>query len=102
MIGYVYVPHFALRVAVLDRPELDGVPLALSAPPGTRPAITDRTPEAAANGVQPGMTVREATALCPDPCRASAPIAASSRATTNTRFSRAVMDSIVIPLVDSW
>jgi DNA polymerase-4/protein ImuB len=51
---------------VLDRPELDGVPLALSARPGGRPVVTDRTPEAAAHGVQRGMTVREATALCPE------------------------------------
>ena len=62
------VPHFALRVALLDRPELDGAPLLLSDPRGSggRAIVVDATPEAGAKGIRPGMTLREATALCPD------------------------------------
>ena len=62
------VPHFALRVALLDRPELDGAPLLLSDPRGSggRAVVVDATPEALAKGIRLGMTLREASALCPD------------------------------------
>src|SRR5581483_11130211 len=65
-IACLLVPHFALRVAVLDRPELDGAPLVLGAPPGRRPLAHDATPEAAARGIRPGLLLREVVALCPD------------------------------------
>ncbi len=65
-IACLRVPHFALRVALLERPELDGVPLVLSAPSAGRIIVADRTPEAAARGIQIGMAIREATALCPE------------------------------------
>lgn len=59
------IPHFALRVALLGQPELDGTPLVLSTPPGGRSIVEDRTPEAAARGIRTGMSLKEATALCP-------------------------------------
>ncbi|MBA2246608.1 MAG: DNA polymerase Y family protein [Chloroflexia bacterium] len=59
------VPYFALRIAVLDRPELDGHPLLLSNPQSGRAVVIDATPEAHETGIRPGMTLREATALCP-------------------------------------
>ena len=59
------IPHFALRVALLSQAELDGTPLVLSAPPGGRSLVDDRTPEAAARGIRTGMSLKEATALCP-------------------------------------
>ncbi|MGI9255226.1 MAG: DNA polymerase Y family protein [Thermomicrobiales bacterium] len=65
-IACIAVPHFALRVALLDRPELDGAPLILGPPAGGRPLVQDATPEAAARGVRAGITLREAAALCPD------------------------------------
>ncbi|MDI3341762.1 MAG: DNA polymerase Y family protein [Sphaerobacter sp.] len=65
-IACVSIPHFALRVAVLDHPELDGTPLVLATPPGGRNLVADRTPEAAARGIRPGMSLREVTALCPE------------------------------------
>lgn len=65
-IACVVVPHFALRVALLARPELDGTPLVLGPPPGARPVVIDATPEAAARGVRPGIGLREVVALCPD------------------------------------
>jgi DNA polymerase-4/protein ImuB len=60
------IPHFALRVALLERPKLDGAPLLLGPPQGGRPVVRDVTPEAAAHGVRPGLTLREAVALSPD------------------------------------
>lgn len=65
-IACVSIPHFALRVAVLDRPELDGAPLVLGPPPGGRPVVADATPEAAARGIRPGLGLREVIALCPE------------------------------------
>ncbi|MFM9106032.1 MAG: DNA polymerase Y family protein [Chloroflexota bacterium] len=65
-IACIAVPHFALRVALLDRPERDGAPLVLGPPPGGRPLVQDATPEAAARGVRAGLTLREAAALCPE------------------------------------
>jgi DNA polymerase-4/protein ImuB len=59
------VPHFALRVALLERPELDGAPLVLGPPAGGRSVVQDATPEAVVRGIRPGLSLREATALCP-------------------------------------
>lgn len=64
-VACVFVPHFALRVAQVGRPELDGAPLVLGPRPGERPRVADATPEAAAHGVRPGLTLREATAFYP-------------------------------------
>lgn len=65
-IACIAVPHFALRVALLERPELDGAPLILGPVQGGRPVVTDASPEAAAHGVRPGLGLREAIALSPD------------------------------------
>jgi len=65
-IACVSIPHFALRVELLDRSDLDGLPLALGAPPGSRSVLLDCTPEAAERGLRPGMSLREASALCPE------------------------------------
>lgn len=65
-IACVSIPHFALRVEVLERPELDGRPLVLATPPGGRNLVDDCTLEAVAAGIRPGLSLREVTALCPD------------------------------------
>ncbi len=65
-IACIAIPHFALRVATLHRPELDGAPLVLGSPAGGRPVVTDATPEAAARGIRPGLGLREVVALCPN------------------------------------
>jgi nucleotidyltransferase/DNA polymerase involved in DNA repair len=64
-IACVSIPNFALRVEILQRPELDGQPLALRSSETQRPVIVDCTPEAIAQGVRPGMLPREALAMCP-------------------------------------
>ncbi len=65
-IACLRIPHFALRIALLDRPSLDGAPLLLSEPQGGRAVVVDATPEANAKGIRPGLTLREASALCPE------------------------------------
>src|SRR3954454_20986294 len=65
-IACVHVPHFPLRVALLENLELDGTPLVLTSPPTARPLVVDCTPEAALRGIRPGMPLREVIALCPD------------------------------------
>ncbi|MDQ3693160.1 MAG: DNA polymerase Y family protein [Chloroflexota bacterium] len=65
LVACVSIPHFALRVAILDQPELDGAPLILGSPAGARPVVLDATPEAAARGIRPGLGLREVPALCP-------------------------------------
>lgn len=65
-IACLYIPHLALRIALLNQPELDGLPLILSNPKSGRAVVIDATDEATAKGVRPGLTLREASALCPD------------------------------------
>jgi nucleotidyltransferase/DNA polymerase involved in DNA repair len=64
-IACVSIPNFALRVEILQRPELDGQPLALRSAETQRPVIVDCNPEAIEQGVRPGMLPREALAMCP-------------------------------------
>lgn len=65
-IAALIVPHFALRISLLDQPELDGLPLILTSPPNNRTVVADCTPEASRHGVRSGMLLREVTALCPE------------------------------------
>ncbi|MCA9880414.1 MAG: DNA polymerase Y family protein [Thermomicrobiales bacterium] len=65
-IAAIVIPHFALRVALLEQPHLDGYPLILGPAPGARPAVQDLTPEAVRSGVRAGQGLREALALCPE------------------------------------
>ncbi len=60
------VPHMALRIALLDQPELDGLPLLLSNPESGRAVVLDATNEASSKGVRVGMSLREATTFAPD------------------------------------
>ncbi len=64
-IACLAIPHFALRIALIDRPQIDGNPLILGNPESARAIVLDATPEALGQGVQVGMTLREATAMCP-------------------------------------
>lgn len=65
-IACLRIPHMELRIALLDQPELDGIPLILSNPESGRAVVIDATDEASVKGVRAGMTLRESTALCPD------------------------------------
>jgi nucleotidyltransferase/DNA polymerase involved in DNA repair len=65
-IACLLIPHFALRMALLEQPELDGRPLVLISSSQSRPDVLDCTPEAAKQGIRPGMLLREVTVLCPE------------------------------------
>jgi len=73
-VACVWLPALPLRVAVLRRPEWDGRPLVLAGggtSGGTGTAGDPRSvlfcsPEAARDGVRPGLPLREVRALCPD------------------------------------
>jgi DNA polymerase-4/protein ImuB len=62
----ILIPHFSLRMTLLGRPDLDGLPLVLTSPPNARTCVVDCSPEAAKRGVRPGMLLREVTALSPE------------------------------------
>lgn len=65
-IACILIPHFSLRMTLLERPDLDGLPLVLTSPPNTRTCVVDCSPEAAKRGVRAGMLLREVTALAPE------------------------------------
>lgn len=65
-VACVYIPHFVLRIAMLDQPTLVGRPLVLSAPQQKRALAIDVSLEARAKGVRAGMDLREVSAICPD------------------------------------
>jgi nucleotidyltransferase/DNA polymerase involved in DNA repair len=62
-IACLLVPSLALTCELVERPQLVGRPVALADEAGLR--VFDATPEAMRRGVQAGMTLREAVALCP-------------------------------------
>jgi protein ImuB len=65
MIACVLTPGFELRAALREQPRLQLVPAALAPLPGTEPLVGAVTAAAAAAGVQPGMRMGEALAMCP-------------------------------------
>jgi DNA polymerase-4/protein ImuB len=64
----VFIPHFPIAVELLDRPELRpdgrGRPLVIGAD-SQRKTVLDCSPEVEAEGVRPGMPLRQALAICP-------------------------------------
>src|SRR5215831_2985478 len=65
MIACILLPGFELQVALHDRPRLALRPAALVPDPGVEPLLGPVTAAAEAAGVQPGMRLGEALALCP-------------------------------------
>ena len=65
-IACVYLPHFYIQVERLKNPGLDGLPVIIGGMPEERQNVIDCSEEAAAQGIYPGMAVREAYYLCPD------------------------------------
>ncbi len=66
MIACLLIPGFELRAALRARPRLAHEPAALAPPPGREPLLGPVTTAAAAAGVQPGMRMGEALAMCPE------------------------------------
>ena len=65
MIACLAILGFALRAALRSRPSLAGHPAALGPPAGEEPLLGPVTAAAEAHGVEPGMRMGEALALCP-------------------------------------
>jgi DNA polymerase-4/protein ImuB len=91
------IPHFALRVSVLGQPEYDGGALVLSNPQSGRSIVIDATTEARNKGVRPGISIREALALCPEA------IILLPNPVEETRVSSGIRDRLeqMSPLVES-
>ena len=65
MIACLLIPGFELRAALRDKPRLALVAAALSPLPGTEQLVGPVTAAAELAGVQPGMRMGEALAMCP-------------------------------------
>ena len=65
MLACLLIPGFPLRAALRERPRLALVPAALAPVPGTEPLVGPVTAAAELAGVQPGMRLGEALAMCP-------------------------------------
>jgi DNA polymerase IV len=65
-IACVYFPHFYIQAEKLKTPGLEGFPVIIGGTPEERNNVIDCSEEAAAQGVRPGMSLREAHHLCPD------------------------------------
>lgn len=61
----VWIPQLPLRVAVLRRPDWDGLPLVMGDGPNGR-VVKLASPEAERAGITPGLPLREVLALCRD------------------------------------
>jgi nucleotidyltransferase/DNA polymerase involved in DNA repair len=64
MIGCLRIPYFEACIEQRDHPALRGVPLAFVEPDGITRMVTGISAEAAAQGVEIGMTLRQAQARC--------------------------------------
>ena len=65
MIACLLIPGFELRAALRERPRLALEAAALAPLPGTEPLVGPVTAAAELAGVQPGMRLGEALAMCP-------------------------------------
>lgn len=63
-VACILLPHFALMVEQLRRPELAGKPLVLGAAPGERPVVQDCSYEAEDCGLHPGLPLRQVLGVC--------------------------------------
>jgi protein ImuB len=66
VIACLLIPGFELRAALRERPGLALQPAALGPRPGEEPVLGSVTAAAEAAGVEPGMRLGEALALCPE------------------------------------
>jgi DNA polymerase-4 len=66
MIACVMIPHLAAALERRKDPALVGVPLVIGGLPWERGKVVDVSGEAAQFGVRPGMSLRQAQALCPE------------------------------------
>jgi nucleotidyltransferase/DNA polymerase involved in DNA repair len=65
-IACLLVPQLAVQVALRQRPDLAGRPVVVGGYPHERRNVLGASPEALADGVSPGMPLRQAAGLSPD------------------------------------
>jgi nucleotidyltransferase/DNA polymerase involved in DNA repair len=65
-IACLHLPHFYMQIERLKNPGIGDSPVIIGGTPDERNSVADCSEEAAAQGVRPGMAVREAYYLCPD------------------------------------
>lgn len=65
-VACVLIHNFAVQAAVTRDPQLGRRPLIIGGSPFESKPVYDASPEAAACGVEPGMPLRRAYALCPE------------------------------------
>lgn len=63
-VACLVIPHFAVEVEVLARPDLRGKALVIGGGQDQKKTVLDCSPEAAAYGIAPGMQLRQALARC--------------------------------------
>ena len=63
-VACIFVPHFAVEIERLEQPSLRGRPVVVGGAPEERKEVQDCSAEAAARGVRPGMSLREALSRC--------------------------------------
>jgi DNA polymerase-4 len=64
-IACVHIPHFHVQIERLKAPALKKRPVIIGGLPDEKASVIDCSDEAAAQGVRPGMELREAHHLCP-------------------------------------
>lgn len=65
-IACIFLPHFYIQVEKLVNPDLEDRPVIMGGSPDNGQHVVDCSEEAEAQGVYPGMALREAYYLCPD------------------------------------
>jgi nucleotidyltransferase/DNA polymerase involved in DNA repair len=65
-VACVFLPHFCIQVETLTNPDLEDRPVIMGGAPDNGQRVIDCSEEAEAQGVHPGMALREASYLCPD------------------------------------
>src|SRR5207244_5021221 len=64
-VGYVQLPHLSIQAALLRHPSRRDQPLIISSDDTPRGRVVDASPTCLAQGVTPGMAIREAIELAP-------------------------------------
>lgn len=64
-IAYVFVPHFPVAVEQRENPSLKNEAVIIGGLPHERGSVYDLSPEASEQGVEKGMSLRQAEELCP-------------------------------------
>ncbi len=65
-VAYVFVPHFPLAVEREEDPSLQGQAVVIGGLPHERERVYELSPEAFEQGVEKGMSLRQAEELCPE------------------------------------